>query len=77
MMIGLSMMVSKSSARNALVAPAIGSNAVCTFFQPDGSSTRTSCGRAARSTSVMNVGAPLIIAKPASTQLFRTVISRL
>ncbi len=76
-MIGLSTMVSKSSARNVLVDPAIGINAVCTFFHPDGSSTLTSWGRAARSTRVRNVGAPLIIAKPASTQLLRTVISRL
>ena len=36
----------------------------------------TSCGRGAGSASVMNVGAPLISAKPASTQLVRTLISR-
>jgi hypothetical protein len=40
-----------------------------------GSSSRTSCGRAPVSTSVRKVGAPFSIAKPASTQLFRTVIS--
>ena len=34
------------------------------------------CGRAVPPTIEMNVGAPLIIAKPLSIQLVRTVISR-
>ena len=41
-----------------------------------GAPIATSCGRGGPSASVMNVGAPLIIAKSASTQLVRTLISR-
>jgi hypothetical protein len=55
---------------------------VMLVVQPGGNSSRTSCGRlwagsldAGVDASVMNVGAPLIIAKSASTQLLRTVSS--
>ena len=77
MMIGLSIKVSKSAARNVLDEPLTGRSAVSTRFHAAGSSMRTSCGRAARSTSVMKVGAPFSIANEDSTQLFLTVISRL
>ena len=77
MMMGLSTSVSKSSARKLLVAPATGISGVCTPFQAAGNSTFTSCGRLPPSGSVTNVGAPFSMAKPASTQLLRTVISRL
>ena len=46
-------------------------------FHAAGNSMATTCGRfTPGSSSVMNVAAPLIIAKPCSTQLVRTDISR-
>ena len=64
--------------------PACASGSALTLvFQPGGNSSRTSCCRGAVPTftdaevgaSVMNVGAPFNIAKSASTQFDRTVIS--
>jgi hypothetical protein len=51
-------------------------SAVAEAFHCDGSSMRTSWGRARPPTSEMKVGAPLSIAKLCSIQLLRTVISR-
>src|SRR4029434_2954035 len=54
----------------------MGGSAVTDRFQPSAGLMMISCGRGVRSARVMKVGAPLSIAKSASTQLVRTDISR-
>ena len=76
-MIGESTSVSKSAARKLCGRPSgAAGRAVTVSLHPAAGSTRTSWGRGADPARVRNVGAPFSIAKSASTQFVRTLISR-